>query len=60
MAYATELDFPGYVRAFGRRASILREWLQFFERYPMLLMPVSFERPFPIDLDQRGDSNDGR
>ncbi len=55
MAYACELDFEGYVKAFGRRASILREWMLFFERYPLLLMPVSWQRPFPVDFDQHGD-----
>lgn len=55
MAYASELDFGGYIKAFALRASILREWLLFFERYPLLLMPVSWQRPFPIDFDQRGD-----
>ena len=55
MAYASELDFEGYVKAFGHRASILREWMLFFERYPLLLMPVSWQRPFPVDFDQQGD-----
>ena len=56
MAYAEELDFAGYVMAFARRAAILRQWLLFFERYPLLLMPVSWQRPFPQDYDQRGDA----
>ena len=56
MAYAEELDFLGYVKALGRRASICREWLLFMERYPLLLMPVSCERPFPVDFDQEGDA----
>jgi amidase len=60
MAYGTDLGFAGYVKALGRRASILREWLQFFEQYPLLLMPVSFERPFPVDFDQGGDSDVAR
>jgi amidase len=55
MAYAAELDFEGYVKAFARRAAILREWMLQFERYPLLLMPVSWERPFPVDFDQQGD-----
>ena len=55
MAYASELDFGGYIKAFARRATMLREWMLFFERYPLLLMPVSWERPFPVDFDQRGD-----
>ena len=56
MAYAQELDLAGYVQAIARRATILRKWLLFFERTPLLLMPVSFERPFPIDHDQGGDA----
>ena len=56
MAYADEMDFADYVKAFARRASILREWLLFFEVYPLLLMPVSWQRPFPIDYDQQGDA----
>jgi amidase len=56
MAYADEMDFAGYVKAFARRAAILREWLLFFEVYPLLLMPVSWQRPFPIDYDQQGDA----
>jgi amidase len=55
MACAVEMDLAGYVRALARRATILREWQLFFERYPLLLMPVSYQRPFPIDFDQRGD-----
>jgi amidase len=55
MAYASDLDFGGYIKALGRRASILREWLRLFEQYPLILMPVSFERPFPVDFDQGGD-----
>src|SRR5829696_5570599 len=55
MACADELDLEGYVEALARRASILREWLRFFETTPLLLMPVSLERPFPVDYDQRGD-----
>lgn len=60
MAYASELDFAGYIKALGRRASILRAWLQFFEKYPLLLMPVSCERPFPVDFDQGGDGDVAR
>jgi amidase len=56
MAYAEELDFQGYVKALGRRVSICREWQLFMERYPLLLMPVSCERPFPVDFDQEGDA----
>ena len=34
-----------------RRAGILRDWLLFLERYPVLLLPVSAELPFKDGLD---------
>jgi Asp-tRNA(Asn)/Glu-tRNA(Gln) amidotransferase A subunit family amidase len=52
MAYADELDFEGYVRALSQRAAILREWLLFFEQYPVLLTPVSAERAFPTSISK--------
>ena len=55
MAYASELDYDGYIKAFGRRATILREWMLFLERYPLMIMPVSSLRPVPLDYDQQGD-----
>jgi amidase len=55
MAYASELDYSGYIAAFAFRAQVLREWLLFFERFPLLLMPVSCEPPVPVDFDQQGD-----
>jgi amidase len=54
-AYSSDLDFEGYIRALARRTAILRDWTLFFARYPLLLMPVSWERPFPIDFDQQGN-----
>src|SRR5262249_46798009 len=55
MACAVEMDFASYIRAFASRAAILREWQLFFARHPLLLMPVSYQRPLPIDFDQRGE-----
>jgi amidase len=43
-----------------RRATLTREWLLFFERYPVLLMPVSAELPFPDGLDLRDDASFAR
>lgn len=54
-AYAGDLDYETYVRALAARTSMLREWYAFFERYPILVMPVSWQRPYPIDHDQKGD-----
>jgi amidase len=36
-----------------RRFNIARDWAVFLERYPVLLMPNSWERQFPVDDDQR-------
>ncbi len=56
IASVKPLDYEGYINAFARRGAILRQWLLFFERYPVLLLPVSWQRPFPADEDQKGDA----
>jgi amidase len=38
-----------------RRATLVRHWSLFLEKYPVLLMPVSGELPFPDQLDTRDD-----
>ena len=43
-----------------RRATLAREWMQFLETYPVLLMPVSGELPFPDGLDRRDDASFAR
>jgi amidase len=35
-----------------RRFTLCRDWAVFFERYPVLLMPNSWQRQFPIDADK--------
>ncbi|MBN3828342.1 amidase, partial [Burkholderia sp. Ac-20384] len=52
---ATPLDLEGYMNGLARRTALLRDWQQFFVRYPLLLMPVSCAQPFAIDADQHGD-----
>src|ERR1700691_357945 len=47
-------------RVLTRRATLAREWLQFFETYSVLLMPVSGELPFPDGLDMRDDASFAR
>ncbi|MDD0814164.1 amidase family protein [Curvibacter sp. HBC28] len=39
-----------------RRAALVRLWQLFFERYPVLLLPVSAELPFANDLDLQGEA----
>ena len=53
MAVNPVWDRDQYLEALTRRFSIARDWAVFFERYPVLLMPNSWERQFPIDDDQR-------
>ena len=38
------------------RTTVQREWRSFFTRYPVLLLPVSGELPFPDGLDLQGEA----
>jgi amidase len=53
MAINPTWDRDQYLEALTRRFNIARDWAVFFEQYPVLLMPNSWERQFPIDDDQR-------
>jgi amidase len=43
-----------------RRATLTRQWLEFFETYAVLLMPVSGELPFPDQLDRKDEASFAR
>jgi amidase len=47
-------------KALTRRATLTREWLAFFEKYAVLLMPVSGELPFPDQLDHKDEASFAR
>jgi amidase len=47
------LDFSTFSKTLIRRATLAREWQLFFDKYPVLLMPVSGELPFADQLDLR-------
>ena len=47
------LDFSTFSKTLIRRATLTREWQMFFDKYPVLLMPVSGELPFEDQLDIR-------
>jgi amidase len=53
-------DAAAFSAALTRRATLTREWLQFLESYPVLVMPVSAELPFPDGLDQRDEASFAR
>lgn len=45
------LDAEGHMRAQARRTTLIRNWMSFMQRYPLVLTPVSAELPFPYGLD---------
>ncbi len=53
MAINPVWDRDQCLEAMTRRFNIARDWAVFFERYPVLLMPNSWERQFRIDDDQQ-------
>ena len=53
-------DAASFSKALTRRATLTREWLEFFEQYPVLLMPVSGELPFPDHLDRKDEASFAR
>lgn len=57
---AQNLDAAAFSALLTRRATLTREWMLFFARYPVLLMPVSGELPFADNLDLRDDESFAR
>jgi amidase len=53
-AFARTLGPQDVPRALQHRLGIVRAWQLFLERYPLVLLPVSAELPFPNDLDLQG------
>jgi len=53
-------DRPALSRALTRRLTLTRQWLELFETYAVLLMPVSGELPFPDQLDRKDDASFAR
>src|SRR5215468_7091616 len=51
---------PALSKALIRRATLTRQWLELFETYAVLLIPVSGELPFPDHLDRRDDASFAR
>ncbi len=51
LAGSAVLDHAAHLRAFARRATLLRHWQMFLQQHPLVLCPVSGEPPFPWGLD---------
>jgi amidase len=58
LAAAPEVDLTGYIKDLAQRRKHLRDWLQFLERYPLIVGPVSSEPPLPVGFDT-DESADG-
>jgi amidase len=52
--YARSIGLPEFSSALARRLGIARAWQVFLERYPLVMLPVCAELPFPNDLDLQG------
>jgi amidase len=44
-------DLFGFMEALQKRVGFVRQWMEFFERYPVAICPVSAELPFKDQLD---------
>jgi amidase len=53
---ARALNKAAYSQLLIHRATLLREWLTFFESYAVVVIPVSAELPFENHLDMQGDA----
>ncbi len=54
-AMGRALDLAEFSRVLVRKATLTRDWQLFFKTFPVLLMPVSGELPFPRQLDLAGE-----
>jgi amidase len=53
---ATIFDEAGYMKGVADRARLLRQWMGFLERWPVVLAPVSVRPTHPFDFDLGGDA----
>jgi amidase len=59
-AKVASFDGAALSKALTRRATLTRQWLEFFESYAVLLIPVSGELPFPDQLDRKDEASFAR
>jgi amidase len=57
---ARSLDLASFSKILTRRATITREWQVFLEMYPVVVMPICAELPFPVALDLKDDASFAR
>jgi amidase len=54
LRHAVEPTLAAYQDAFPARTALMRAWDAFLARYPLVILPVSAELPFPDHLDLAG------
>lgn len=53
-ALAPDIGYEAFVKELTLRSKYLRAWNEFFQRYPLLLLPSSWHKLFEIDADLAG------
>ncbi len=59
-AHVHPLDAARFSAILQRRAALTRDWQLFLQDYPVLVLPVSGELPFPDQLDLKDDASFAR
>lgn len=54
LRHAPEPTLAAYQDAFAARTGLMRRWDDFLARYPLVILPISAELPFPDHLDLAG------
>jgi amidase len=54
LRHAPEPTLAAYQDAFAARSGLMRRWDDFLARYPLVILPISAELPFPDHLDLAG------
>ncbi len=57
LSYSAHYDAPGYIAALNRRTALVRAFSLFLEDRPIVVLPVSWLLPSPIDIDQMGEKS---
>lgn len=55
LTYSTHYDATGYIAALTRRTAMIREFAMLMQQYPLVVLPVSWLPPMPLDADQTGE-----
>ena len=56
-ASSPEMDLPAFMAALQSRVGLIREWQEFLDRYPLVLVPPSGELPFAQQRDVASEAD---